>query len=168
VSLFTLNIVLAVIWAAVNGSFNGREFTVGFALGYLLLWLVRPAMPPSPYHAVVPRLLRFALWYALELVKSNWRIAADVLTPELKNKPGIVAVPLRADTDIEIAVIANLISLTPGSLSLALSADRKTLYVHAMGVMPDRLEGVRAELQDVERRVHEISRAAPAATEVPS
>lgn len=167
-SLFALNILLAVVWAVVNGRFTSRELVVGFVLGYLVLWLVRPAMPRSAYHAVVPRLFRFTLWYAVELVKSNWRIAADALTPELQNKPGIIAVPLRADTDLEIMAIANLISLTPGTLSLALSADRRTLYVHAMGIAPDRVGALRAELQDVERRVRDLSRTGPPATENPS
>ena len=162
-SLFTVNILLAVMWAAVNGNFTGREFAVGFALGYLLLWLVRPALPGSVYHAGVLRLLRFALWYAAEVVRSNWRIAVDVLTPTLDIKPGIVAVPLQADTDLEITAIANLISLTPGTLNFAISADGRTLYVHAMGVAPDRVEALRAQLQDVERRVREISRGAPPA-----
>jgi multicomponent Na+:H+ antiporter subunit E len=165
VSLFLLNILLAVVWAVVNGRFTGRELAVGFLLGYLVLWLVRPAMPGSAYHAVLPRLFRFTLWYAAEMVKSNWRIAADVLTRKLRNKPGIIAVPLRAGTDLEITVIANLISLTPGTLSLALSADRATLYVHTMGIAPDGVEALRAELQDVERRVREVSRGESPATE---
>lgn len=164
-NLLVLNMLLAMVWAVVNGSFTGRELAVGFVLGYLVLWLVRPALPPSAYHSVVPRLCRFACWYAAEMVRSNWRIAADALTPELKNKPGIIAVPLRADTDLEIMAIANLISLTPGTLSLALSADRRTLYVHTMGIVPERVEALRAEMQDVERRVREIGRTALPARE---
>ena len=47
-------------------------------------------------------------------------------------RSGIIGVPLDAPTDLEITTLANLISLTPGTLSLDVSTDRKTLYVHAI------------------------------------
>ena len=47
-------------------------------------------------------------------------------------KPGVIGIPIEAKTDLEITVLANLITMTPGTLSLDISPDRKTLYVHAM------------------------------------
>lgn len=47
-------------------------------------------------------------------------------------KPGVIALPLSARTEMEITLVANLISLTPGTLSLDVSDDRKVLYIHAM------------------------------------
>jgi len=67
-----------------------------------------------------------------ELVLSSLRVAVDVCRPRLDVCPGVVGIPLRATTDAEITVLANLISLTPGTLSLDVSPDRRTLYVHAM------------------------------------
>ena len=55
-------------------------------------------------------------------------------------RPGIIAVPLDAKTDVEITLLANLVSLTPGTISLDVSDDRSVLYVHAMFVEdPQRL-----------------------------
>jgi multicomponent Na+:H+ antiporter subunit E len=71
-----------------------------------------------------------------------------VITPHLKSRPGIVAVPLdpRLTSDAQLTLLANLISLTPGTLSLALSEDRRILYVHAMFVEdPDQ---VREEIKN--------------------
>ena len=69
----------------------------------------------------------------------------------------IVAVPLDVETDGEITLLANLISLTPGSLCLDVSEDRKTLYVHVMFL--DDVEECRRELKEgFERRVLELLR----------
>ena len=69
----------------------------------------------------------------------------------------IVAVPLDAKTDAEITMLANLITVTPGSFSLEVSADRSVLYVHAMYV--DDPETFRREIKNgFERRVLELLR----------
>ena len=86
------------------------------------------------------RLVRFALFFVWELVLANLRVAHDVITPRLYARPAIIALPLDARTDLEITLLANLISLTPGSLSLDVSPDRRTLYVHVLfGEDPDEV-----------------------------
>lgn len=78
------------------------------------------------------KVLGFVLFYAKEVVLSNLRVAYDVLTPSDKSSPAIIALPLSAKSDAEILLVANLISMTPGTLSMDVSSDKKTLYVHAM------------------------------------
>ena len=106
------------------------------------------------------RLLRlpgFLLFFLKELVVANLKVAAAVLAPAGRLRPAIVAVPLALDRDAEIALLANLITLTPGTLSLDVSPDRRTLYVHAMATTsPDDL---RREIQQgFERRILEVFR----------
>ncbi|MDZ7291996.1 MAG: Na+/H+ antiporter subunit E, partial [candidate division KSB1 bacterium] len=105
----------------------------------------------------LPRLIGFLLFYWREIILSNLRIAHDVLTPTHYMKPGVIAIPLEAKTDLEIGALANLISMTPGSLSLDVSTDRRVLYVHAMYLdNPDKL---RTEIKDnFEKRILEILR----------
>jgi multicomponent Na+:H+ antiporter subunit E len=74
-------------------------------------------------------------------------------------RPGIIAIPLDARTDLEITLLANLITLTPGTLSLDVSADRRVLYVHVMYIDNDDIEAVRRSIKDgFERRVLEVLR----------
>jgi len=103
------------------------------------------------------RLLLLILFYMWEMLVSNLRVAYDILTPRHYMRPGIVAVPLDARTDIEILALANLISMTPGSLSVEVSSDRRTLFVHAM-YLDDAAELRRQIKQDLERRVLEVLR----------
>jgi multicomponent Na+:H+ antiporter subunit E len=71
-------------------------------------------------------------------------------------RPGIIAIPLDARTDLEITLLANLITLTPGTLSLDVSADRRVLYIHVMYIDNDDIEAVRRNIKDgFERRVLE-------------
>jgi multicomponent Na+:H+ antiporter subunit E len=73
--------------------------------------------------------------------------------------PGVIAIPLDARTDAEITLLANLITLTPGSVSLDLSEDRRVLYVHAMYIDGGDVEAYRRSVKEgLERRVLELLR----------
>lgn len=158
-NIFLLNVVLAIGWAVINGSLTARDVGVGFALGYLLLWLVSPALGYSAYFERLWKLPRYLIWYLREVVRANVRVAVDVLTPKSLGRPGILAIPLDCETDAEITAVANLVSLTPGTLSLALSKDRRTLYVHIMGLDAGRLDDFRRDVKEgIERRVLELAR----------
>jgi multicomponent Na+:H+ antiporter subunit E len=70
-------------------------------------------------------------------------------------RPAIVAVPLDLTSDFQITLLANLITLTPGTLSLDISDDKKILYVHGMYV-DDVDEFRRSIKQGFEKRVQEL------------
>ncbi len=157
-SLFLSNLLLALIWAAAGGQFTLTNLTMGFAVGYLVLLLIRPVLPPSDYHARFWRTLAFIGFYAREVVKASLRVVYEVITPGHSMNPGVIGLPLDARTDVEIATLANLISFTPGTLSLDVSKDRRTLYIHAMYIDED-VETLRRELKDtLERRVLSLFR----------
>ncbi len=139
-SLFLLNVGLALGWAALVGNFALYSLLTGFAIGYAALWLTQPLFGETAYFLRVRSVIRLVAYFVYELVVSSLRVVWDVFTPDHLSRPGIVAVPLDAKSDGEILLVASLISLTPGSLSLDVSADRKTLFVHAMFVRdPDAL-----------------------------
>lgn len=106
-----------------------------------------------------PRLVGFAGWYAWTLVKSNLRLMADILTPGQASTPGILRLPLRSESDFEVTLIASLISLTPGTLTLAAHdaasenspRSPRTIYVHGM-YSPDR-GSLTNELYEMESRM---------------
>ena len=70
--------------------------------------------------------------FLLELVKSATRVAGAVLSPRATLNPAVVAVPIALKTDLGIATLANLVTLTPGTTSLHVSDNRDTLYVHVL------------------------------------
>lgn len=158
--LFLLNILLAMAWAAASGTFSLGTLSAGFAVGYVVLLLVRPVLGPSAYHAKLWQALAFAARYLWALLLASVRVAYDVLTPRFRMNPGVVGIPLDARTDLEILVLANLLSLTPGTLSLDVSPDRRTLFIHAMYIDGGDVEALRADVKsDLERRVLRLLRS---------
>lgn len=101
----------------------------------------------------------FALFLLQDLVLSTVRVAWEVMTPAKTRRQGIIGVPLDAKTDLEIALLANLITFTPGTMSVDVSSDRSVLYIHAMFV--DDPDAFRHAIKDgYERRVLELVRGA--------
>lgn len=149
---FAINLVLAVVWQALTGGFSLSGLLIGFAVAYVVLWLLQPLFGRSRYCRQLFDVLLLAGFFLYELVVSSVRVAWHVLLPAPKSRPGIVAVPLETCTDTEIAVLANLVSLTPGSLSIDVSDDRRTLLVHAMFVDDPELERLQIK-SGMERRV---------------
>ena len=148
-----INIVLTLVWAGLLGGVTLANLVSGFIVSYLLLWLVtRGERGHDAYFGKLPRFAGFIVYYLWELLVSNAIIAYDVLTPTHHMKPGVIGIPIDAKTDLEITVLANLITMTPGTLSLDISPDRRTLYVHAMYIRdPEKL---RADIKEnLERRV---------------
>ena len=81
------------------------------------------------------RLLRFIeliLFYLKEIAVSNIRIAHDVLTPRHRMKPGIISVEVGGLTERQLVAMANLITMTPGTLGMYVSQDLTKLYIHSM------------------------------------
>lgn len=156
-AMFSADLMLALAWVAMTGSFDAGGFSVGFVIGYVVLYLLQGVTGRSSYFVKVPRLLGFAGFYLFEVLRANIRVAIDVVTPGSTRSPGVVAVPLDASTDVEITLLANLITMTPGSLAIDVSDDRSVLYVHSMFL--DDPEAFRQTIKDdFERRVLELLR----------
>ena len=78
--------------------------------------------------------IEFILFYLKEVLVSNLRVAYDVLTPKHHMTPGIIALDVADMTDAQVAVMANFITMTPGTLGLSVSEDHSKLYIHVMYV----------------------------------
>lgn len=151
------NLLLAVVWLPMTGRFSFANLLLGFAVGYLVLFMSSPAKGRTSYFRKVLSLLLFALFFAREVLLSALRVAYDVLTPTHHMRPGVIGIPLDARTDVEITLLANLLTLTPGTLSLDVSPDRRTLYIHAM-YLDDLDEARRHVKAEFERRLLELAR----------
>jgi multicomponent Na+:H+ antiporter subunit E len=157
------NVGLALAWVGMTGRLTAASLMVGFAIGYLVLSLTeRPHALMGPLHRMrrAAELLAIFVW---ELLLANLRVAWDVVTPSHRMRPGVVAVPLEARSDLEIILLTNMVSLTPGTLSLDVSDDRRVLYIHAM-YLHDRDRVLRSIKCGFERRLLEVLRRSSSCT----
>lgn len=154
---FLLNLILTFVWVALTGGFEYANFIFGFILSFGIMWMISSKGDGRKYFNLVYKVISFILYFLYELIKANLQVAYDVITPTMYMTPGIVRLPLEAKTDLEITLLANIISLTPGTLSLDVSDDRKVLYIHAMYIT-DRQSFVDGIKFGFERRLLSILR----------
>ena len=156
-SILFINIMLAFAWAAMTGSFNFLNAVFGFAIGAVSLSLIREQLSSRVHYQRFFGATSLALTFLWELVKSSVTVAVIVLSPRRKLRPAIIAYPLDVTTDAEITLLANLITLTPGTLSMDVSDDSKTLYVHAIDA-PDPDATIADIKASFERRIERLFR----------
>lgn len=152
-----MNIMLTFVWVALTGSFVYTSFVFGFLLSFAIMWIISRSNGDDKYFTIVLKVLGFIFFFLYELIKANIEVAYDVITPKFHMTPGIVRVPLDAKTNLEITLLANLISLTPGTLSIDVSDDREVLYVHSMYIS-DKEEFIQGIKNGFEKRLLSILR----------
>lgn len=130
---FLFNLLLAFAWAAMTGDYSLSSLATGAVLGFFALWLSQPLTGIDRlYFKRLYRITYLGLFFLWELLLSSVEVAWDVIRPVPRNNPGLIDIPLTVKSDFEILLLTNLISLTPGTLSIDVSEDREILTVHAM------------------------------------
>ncbi|CAM4289496.1 Na+/H+ antiporter subunit E [Gillisia hiemivivida] len=154
-----LSIILAVLFfnvAPYEGSAN-RYILAGIVI-FSLTWPLSYFFSKD-YFRKLPGLMGLIVFFTKELIVANFRVAYDVVTPITYMRPCIVALPLDAKTDFEITVLACMISLTPGTLSLNLSDDKSLLFVHAITFKKMDPEAIKRDLKEgFEKKLLKITR----------
>ncbi len=157
IKIFLMNVLLALAWVALTGQFSLSNFFFGYVLSFIIMLVYSREKESRKYFLRIPRVFGFLFYFLFELIKANIQVAYDVVTPTFYMRPGIVAYPLSARSDLEITLLANIISLTPGSLSLDVSDDKKVLYVHSMFIK-DKETFIANIKNGFERRLLDIMR----------
>ena len=129
---FVLNLLFAGAWVLVNTAYGIIDFIIGFLLGLGCLWLTRPFGQNKSYFRRLKATIVLVIYFHYEMMISVLRVTWEILTPTSKSVPDIVHIPLDAKTDIEVTLLANMLSLTPGTLSLDITDEKSHLIVHAM------------------------------------
>jgi multicomponent Na+:H+ antiporter subunit E len=155
--IFAVNLLIMLGWAAASGDFSTLGLAGGFVVGFAALWFARDLFGPNRYHARALGAIRLIAMFHRELVVSSVQVARTVLDPFARPKGRFITVPLDARSDVEIMLTANLISLTPGTLTVDVASDRGSLVVHAMSA--DDPEAAAADMKAaLERPVLEALR----------
>jgi len=128
---------------------------LGMVLAGFCLWLVRAESGLMTRITRTRLAVGLAWLFVIELLKSAWSVARTVVRPRMELAPGIIAYPLRVESDVGITLLANLITLTPGTLSVDVSEDRRYLYIHALDCSDP--EALRQDIANgFERRIMEV------------
>lgn len=140
-----------VVWVALWGEATVANLVGGLAAGAFALWIVpagRTAHRPNAMTLRPLAAMHFLLYFLWALVRASAIVAWEVVTPRNRISQGIIALPLRTSSHGVATLVANAISLTPGTLTLEVARDPLVLYVHVLHLVD--MESVRAELRRLE------------------
>lgn len=152
-----VNLIIAFMWMFVSESYALTSFVFGYILGIFLLYLLRGFIPDRFYMDRLLKIIQLIVLFCKELILSNIDIVKLVYAPKLDVEPGIFALPTELKSNWEITLLANLISLTPGTLTVAISNDNTQLYIHAMHI--DNIEeSINAIKDTFEKAIMEVTR----------
>jgi multicomponent Na+:H+ antiporter subunit E len=148
---FLLNLVLALVYVLLTGDASFFGAAVGFVVGFVIIVALSWPFGQRAYTAKLARLARFTAYFLRILVVANLEVAREIVTPGYSMKPRILRYSVAGLTPTQTTVLANAITLTPGTLTADLSPDSRYLYIHAMYAQ-DRDAAI-AQLDELKERV---------------
>lgn len=155
-NLALLTLLLALGWTAATGSLSLPNLLLGAVIGAAGLFLVRDRVGYPKFWSQLWRILALAWLFLKELVLSAVRVAVLVLRPDMDRhlNPAFLAFPLSITSPAQITLLANLVTLTPGTLSADVSEDGRFLHIHALD-LTDREAFIRELREGFETKVRE-------------
>lgn len=161
-----LTLSLAVFWLLLNNTLDPAHVVLGLLLGLALPLATRalcgagdpPAARPAGVRwrwRALRSLLSLAAVVALDVVRSNIEVARLILGPKRRIRSTFIEVPVSLDDPVAVAVLAGIVTMTPGTLSAGISADRRVLTIHCLHA-PDPDAVVESIITRYQRPLSEI------------
>ncbi|MCW1927630.1 Na+/H+ antiporter subunit E [Bhargavaea beijingensis] len=151
-----LNFILAFTWMFILNSFSASTFIIGWLLGLLLILMMRRFFPGPIYVKRIWAILKLVLLFFKELWMANIQVFMLVIKPKLDIQPAIFRYPTKLKSDWEITLLSALITLTPGTIVMNVSEDKKMLYIHTLHI-DDVDEAVKSIRDSFEKAIMEVS-----------
>lgn len=152
-----VHFIIAFMWMLLNESYSFASFVGGYLAGFIILFFLRRFLPGPFYLRKLGKMLALFFLFIRELISSNIAIIKMVYKPNLDIEPGIFAYPTELTKGWQITLLANLISLTPGTLSVAISDNDQTIFIHAM-----HIDGIEESISDIkntfEKAIMEVTK----------
>lgn len=152
-----LNLIIAFVWMFLYSDWSAQRFILGYLIGAVLIGLLNRFWSHDFYLRKLWAIIALLLLFLKELFKSSFTVIGQIIRPRLNIRPGIFEYETELKTDWEITVLSCLICLTPGTLTMEVSHDKKKLYIHAMDI-EDKDEVVQQIKDSFEKAILEVTR----------
>jgi len=153
----TMFALSAIIWCFMAGAVTIPSLLFGGVMGLICIHLLR-GLYDEPFFADIgttfkriPAIIAYLGFFVRILLTANWDVLKRALHPELPVYPGIIKVNVRGKSPLEVMLIANTITLTPGTLTIDVSDDNHDLFVHCIDSR--NIDLIREEIAEIEARV---------------
>ena len=154
-----LFMTLLLLWLFLVGPPSSQEMAAGAGVALLLALVPLPGASVYGEFSLMPKkvlyALRFLVYFLVAVVKSNLDVAFRVLSPRLPINPGIVRVKTSLTSSLGRLILANSITLTPGTITVDIQGEN--LFIHWINIQAaDIEEATRKIVTDFERRLEVI------------
>lgn len=152
-----INIFIGVLWMFFNDDWSVLTFFSGYLFGLLVLFILRRSMSSKYYLFTFHAVIKLFLLFIYELFSSSILVIRKIIRPKINIKPGIIRFETSLQGDMEVTLLALLLTLTPGSVVMEISSDNKILYVHAMDI-PELSDAVLQSKTKYEEAIKKVTR----------
>lgn len=127
-----INLFIALLWTALQEDWSILTFISGYFVGMTVLFLMRRFLPDNFYVITFLNIIKLAVVFIHELFISSYMVLRQVVKPKLTIAPGTLTLETDLESDLEVTLLALLLTLTPGSVVIKVSDDNKTFFVHVL------------------------------------
>jgi multicomponent K+:H+ antiporter subunit E len=127
-----LSFAILALWLALAPSINPGQILLGAALGLAIPWVTVRFWPARPQLGRPGTAVVLFLRVVADVVIASWQVARLVLGPLDRIAPAFLEVPLDIEDPFVTTVLASIVSLTPGTVTIDIDRQRKVLFLHAL------------------------------------
>ncbi|MDK3906995.1 Na+/H+ antiporter subunit E [Staphylococcus pseudintermedius] len=152
-----INLFLAIFWLFVSDSYTMNAFVLGYLFALLLVFLMRKLLLGRFYVITLYKVIKLVFVFLLELIKANIDVLRIILQPRIKNESAFFVYETDLEHPWQVALLSNLITLTPGTVVIGVNDDMKRLYIHCLNfsTKEEEVAGIKGSLEKAVREVGE-------------
>lgn len=152
-----INLFIGVLWMFLQDDWSVLSFTSGYLFGILVLFILRRFLNSRFYLFTLQAVFQLFLLFMHELFVSSILVIREIIKPKIDIKPGIISFETSLESDIEVTLLALLLTLTPGSVVMEITPDNKMFYLHAMDI-PELSDSVIRSKEKFEEAIKKVTR----------
>jgi multicomponent Na+:H+ antiporter subunit E len=153
-----VNLLIGVIWMFLQDDWSVLTFFSGYLFGLLVLYILRRYLPTKFYLVTLLAIVQLFFVFIYELFTSSILVIRQILRPKINITPGIFTLETELKGDLEVTLLALLLTLTPGSVVVEVTSDSKKFYIHAMDI-PESSNAVLQSKVKFEKAIKKVTRA---------
>lgn len=156
---FILNLFIAFLWMLFQDEdvFRLPTFVAGFFVGIVIVFLMRRFFGGRFYLHKLLSVIKLIFIFISETLQSAVVVIKQVLSPQIKIKPGIFRYETILEGDWEVTTLALLLTLTPGSVVMEVTPEGNVFYIHAMDIIKTK-DDLISSLNRFEKAIMEVTR----------
>lgn len=147
---FFINIFFGFFWMFLSNGFDREYFAVGFFWGIIVLLIFRKVLPGKQlYFVFLWKWTKIVLLFLVELIKADISVFKLMFKKDLDVNPVIFEYPLDVKKDWQIVMLSNMITLTPGTITVNISHDNSKLFIHRLDTddIPGEIDAIKTSFE---------------------